>query len=77
MIVVVETGQATKVVFGGSLTALLAAVPPCPAAGQLLPEIYNQNMPFPKPGYTTASLTPPQASLGWVSGDEGHFPYSP
>lgn len=77
MIVVVGAGQATKVVFEGSLTALLVAVPPCPAAGQLLPEVYNQNMPFPKPGYATASLPPPQAGLCWVSGNGGHFPSSP
>lgn len=67
MIVVVGAGQATKVVFEGSLTALLAADPPCPAAGQHLPEIYHQNMPIPKPEYATAPLTPPQAGSGWVS----------
>lgn len=77
VIVVVGAGQATKVVFEGSLTALLATVPPWSAAGQLLPEICNQNMPFPKPGCATASSTPPQAGSGWESGNEGHSPYSP
>lgn len=76
VIVVVGAGQATKVVFEGSLTAVLAADTPCSSAGLHVPEIY-QNMPIPKPEYATASLTPPQAGLGWVSGNEGHFPCSP